>query len=746
MTSSPYARVGAKLVDQGYSAIPCRPDSKVPGIFTPFGAWKNQLDWTQYCERLPVDIEVELWSTWPDAGVCIALGGEHGLIAVDIDTDDPAIVAAIEAALGDLSFVQKAGRKGFTLFYRAGPAVVSRAFSINGERVLDLLCKGKQTVIPPTIHKDTGEPYRWLSGTLEHVAPENLPVLPDEVAARLGAALAPFGYEAPVERPQPVGEGDGAWDDVKAMALANLDAWVPHLGIDAKRRGKNGWRGIARWRNGDGMNVSFHPTGIKDYGDGDRGMSAIDVVMDAMGLDFADAVDWLKDKLGIQDPPLLHFEFRRKAGEAEVSRAVDFLEKAATVIRAVTEAPDVAEFNMLGAGGAVLRVTEAPDVASFKVDERPKPKRGLKFEWLDEIEESNRDWLVWGLIGKREMSAWYGEPSAGKSILAGDLAFHVAHGLSWMKMDVVKTPVAYFAAERAGLVGRRLRGLKSHLKIKGKSDLIVISGALDIRDPRDTAGFIAGIKRAGEEAGAPVGLVIIDTYSRALGGGDENGPLDGGAAVVNIQQIADETGAHVLIIHHVGNAEDAKGRLRGWSGLNGAIDTSVLVRQPKRDGVVFWMVQKENDPLGGERLPPHKVKIRGHKTGDVDAKGNDVTAPYLELLSVGKGECADGEGGDAGAPRESKMERLRRAFVEAYRHLSNEVEPTFGKDKRTKVYKVPISDIRNHMANAGILEDDSRSRKDFSLVKQDLVMPGSDQKFMAEGNLIWEQLPYFFKK
>ena len=92
------------------------------------------------------------------------------------------------------------------------------------------------------------------------------------------------------------------------------------------------------------------------------------------------------------------------------------------------------------------------------------------------------------------------------------------------------------------------------------------------------------------------------------------------------------------------------------------------------------------------------------------------------------------------------MERLRRAFVEAYRHLSNEVEPTFGKDKRTKVYKVPISDIRNHMANAGILEDDSRSRKDFSLVKQDLVMPGSDQKFMAEGNLIWEQLPYFFKK
>jgi hypothetical protein len=65
---------------------------------------------------------------------------------------------------------------------------------------------------------------------------------------------------------------------------------------------------------------------------------------------------------------------------------------------------------------------------------------------------------------------------------------------------------------------------------------------------------------------------------------------------------------------------------------------------PKR--TVFWLVQKENDPLGGERLPPHKVKIRSHKTGAVDAKGNAVTAPYLDLLRVGKGAHDDGEDGD----------------------------------------------------------------------------------------------------
>ena len=309
---SPYARVGANLIDQGYAAIPCRPGFKVPGVYGPFKGWANQMDWTQFCDRLPTDAEIEKWSKWPDAGVCIALGF-NDVVAVDIDSDDPAVVGAIEAALGDLSWVQKAGRKGYTSFYRAGPAVVSRAFSINGERVLDLLCKGKQTVIPPTIHPDTGEPYRWVSGTLEHVSPENLPMLPDDIAERLSEALKPLGYQAPVERSEPVGDSGGTWREVNDAALANLDAWVPHLGIDAKRNGSS-WRGMAKWRNGDGMNVGFHPTGIKDWGDGDKGMSAIDVVMLALEMDFGDAVDWLKRKLGIEEPPRLHFNFR-KAGE-----------------------------------------------------------------------------------------------------------------------------------------------------------------------------------------------------------------------------------------------------------------------------------------------------------------------------------------------------------------------------------------------------------------------------------------------
>ena len=129
------------------------------------------------------------------------------------------------------------------------------------------------------------------------------------------------------------------------------------------------WRAQAKWRNGDGFNVSFHPKGIKDYGDGDRGMSAIDVVMAALDMDFGDAVDWLKGKLGIKDLPRLHLEFR-KPGEAE---PVGEMESAADLV--TNAISSVA--NLLDQAGEIvtadMRVSEARDVATFVVSNKPDP-------------------------------------------------------------------------------------------------------------------------------------------------------------------------------------------------------------------------------------------------------------------------------------------------------------------------------------------------------------------------------------
>ena len=58
--------------------------------------------------------------------MCVPLNRE--LKVIDIDTDDPALMAAVLAVLPD-SEVKKRGNKGFSAFYCGSPAIDSRHHS-----------------------------------------------------------------------------------------------------------------------------------------------------------------------------------------------------------------------------------------------------------------------------------------------------------------------------------------------------------------------------------------------------------------------------------------------------------------------------------------------------------------------------------------------------------------------------------------------------------------------------------------
>lgn len=328
IVDSPYALWGEELVSQGYSAIPCRPDTKRPGSYSG-GNWWGKSDWQQYCDRKPSEYELRTWTRWPDAGICVALG--NGVVAVDVDTDDDYLRSALASVL-PLSYVQKRGEKGFTAFYRGSSAIKSAAFNIKNQRVLDLLAHGKQTVIPPTVHPDTQRPYVWLTEeTLLNTPPEALPELPDDIAEQIAAALAPHGY-APQHAAAPTGDGYGhsIWREVNDRALANLDAWVPHLDLPKLKRTAKGFVAVPFWRPSNrgrplherAPNLKITTQGIKDFHDGDRGYTPLDVVVKALGcsLDYAD--DWLRQKIGYTEPGLYGLEpWFPKAVETEAEPA-----------------------------------------------------------------------------------------------------------------------------------------------------------------------------------------------------------------------------------------------------------------------------------------------------------------------------------------------------------------------------------------------------------------------------------------
>jgi hypothetical protein len=157
--------------------------------------------------------------------------------------------------------------------------------------------------LPPTIHPDTGKPYHWLgSETLETVALESLPVLPDNIAKLLAAALTAFGYEPQKEHHRLVaGEGETYWREVNDTALKNLPAWVPDLRLPGTKKHGKGYRVVAQWRGVGDANVSIHPEGIKDWGN-DESHTPIDVVMKALGVDLLSATSFLAERLQIDSP------------------------------------------------------------------------------------------------------------------------------------------------------------------------------------------------------------------------------------------------------------------------------------------------------------------------------------------------------------------------------------------------------------------------------------------------------------
>jgi Bifunctional DNA primase/polymerase, N-terminal len=300
-TPRPYAQVGARLIERGYCAL------RVPrGLKHP-----NIKDWLlTYAHRMPTQEEIDGWSA-SGAGVGIVTGAPSSeVIGVDIDTDDPAIVAAIRAVLSiSGTVVKKRGAKGETIFGRC-PGLKDKSFNINGARVCDLLANGRFCVLPATVHPDTHKPYVWLTtDTLENTDPSELPEFPADLSQRIATALAPFGYAAePVYAPIESGGGgdsDSAWSRLNERALANLSAWVPALQMPRCRRKAAGYEAVAHWRPSStgrplekrDFNLSLVPQGIRDFGD-HHGYSPIDLVMAAQDCDFDTAFCWLDDLVG----------------------------------------------------------------------------------------------------------------------------------------------------------------------------------------------------------------------------------------------------------------------------------------------------------------------------------------------------------------------------------------------------------------------------------------------------------------
>lgn len=231
---------------------------------------------------------------------------------------------------------------------------------------------------------------------------------------------------------------------------------------------------------------------------------------------------------------------------------------------------------------------------------RPSPlsTRYLGTVFFEDVElDPEAEWLVDGVLPDNALSAIWGEPGSGKSFMALDIALAVAAGGDWFGRACGEGGVAYLAAEGGRGVKKRLIAYRNR---HGARNLpfALIPAALDLcTKDHETEALISELEGVQGMLRVPLRLVVIDTLSRTMGGGNENDSQDMGALIRNADRIREATGAHVMFVHHGGKDKDKK--TRGHSSLYGALDTAIEVTASEVSGLRTARIRKQKDGEDG---------------------------------------------------------------------------------------------------------------------------------------------------
>jgi hypothetical protein len=263
---------------------------------------------------------------FPDATNTGILTGE--VVGLDIDTPDPDVSATILAMVAELRGISaspfRVGRppKRLHLFRTSEPRSKAQtgAYLINGHKCqVEVLGVGQQ-VAAFGVHPETDRAYEWHNGSPAETPLADLPEIdwPDieallaraeEYFAARGALIKPASKPRD-DRPVSVVDSDHPWAIINSRAFANLEAWVPDLGLEGRRRYQSGYHAVASFRPSRsatatrrGRSLNIQPSGIVDYSDGNTGYSPINLVAVCLSLPAPDAADWLHQRVGGDTTP-----------------------------------------------------------------------------------------------------------------------------------------------------------------------------------------------------------------------------------------------------------------------------------------------------------------------------------------------------------------------------------------------------------------------------------------------------------
>lgn len=278
-------------------------------------------------------------------------------------------------------------------------------------------------------------------------------------------------------------------------------------------------------------------------------------------------------------------------------------------------------------------------------------------EWFDDVEPALADsYLIKGVLAAGAMSVIYGPSNSGKTFFALDLAYHIAAGMPWRGLRVTAAGVLYLAAEGGRGVANRIAALKEANGILGIPLALRRAGMDLLRDGADLQAVCDLAREVATRApGAPL-MIVVDTLSRVMAGGDENSAADMTALIRNIDAIRHVTQAHIMLVHHTG--KDAARGARGHSSLRAATDTEIEVQS--EDGNRAAIITKQRDYQGGETFAfTLKTVQLGH-----DQDGDEVSSCVVEPVESEEFKAAQAQKKGMGGNQKLLLETFDQMLSE----------------------------------------------------------------------------------
>ena len=195
---------------------------------------------------------------------------------------------------------------------------------------------------------------------------------------------------------------------------------------------------------------------------------------------------------------------------------------------------------------------------------------------------AEHEWLIKGVLVRREMAMLAGAMQSGKSFLALDISFAVARGQPWFGRKARRGGVLYLAAESGLGLKKRVRAyrLENDLEIEDDIPFVLLPRRVNLFAGDEHAELVIaeGLHWASTFS-CPLELLVIDTFSASTPGVDEISGKDVGPVMDRCRRIAEKLNCAVLIIHHLNQGGE---KPRGHTSLTADIESLITVHKTEQ--------------------------------------------------------------------------------------------------------------------------------------------------------------------